>query len=127
VFLLWVLVGLGDVDGYPTLSVGVEESPAVVAAHLSGSAFFWQGKTNFKLGRDLVRTSKAHEEAVKVSAVAIAIFASPNRVAPAPPGAFFAVAHVAVDRIIKNAGRLGLIRRHLLVLDQLQRLAHYRN
>src|SRR5207245_11779181 len=83
-FLLGMLPGLRNIDGYPPV-LGIEElCPAVIAGNFGGLLVRKQRKPDFKSRRDTLRPRHGDKERMEVGTIAPLRIASPNHV-PVPP------------------------------------------
>src|SRR6267143_6914919 len=100
VFLLRVLPSFRRINRYPAVGLDIELRPTVISRYSPIMLISRQRKTNFEARRNSDRPHHADKQRVEISAVATLGGAGPYRIAVAPAGAGFVVAHSGNDVVV---------------------------
>src|SRR6266404_5841070 len=100
ILLLGMLPSFGGIHRDPAVGLDIELRPAVISRYRAIMLISRQRKTNFEARRNSGRPHHADEQRVEISAVATLGSAGPYRIAVAPAGAGFVVAHSGNDVVV---------------------------
>src|SRR5690348_17201369 len=112
--LLRVLPGFRDIHRYPSMILGVEVGPAVIAGNFTGVLVAWQRKSDLEASGNALRARHRYEEGMEVGAVPALGIARVQGIAMSPAGPALVVTHVGQHILVKHASFLIFPSLHIL-------------